>query len=169
MHDPEAVGDERVGETGELVGERAAHVVVLARLAVVEADVLEHGDLPVLERLDGGVRALADGVGRERDLLPEQLTEALGNRLQRVRRVRRPVGPAEVRDHEDARAGVGELPDRGDAGPDPAVVGDPAATFWSVQRHVEVRPDEHPLAADHPDGSPPRSSRELMRQRLSPM
>ena len=49
VHDPEAVGDERVGERGQLVGERAALGVVLAGLAGVEPDVLQHGDLAVGE------------------------------------------------------------------------------------------------------------------------
>ena len=47
VHDAEAVGDERVGERGELVGERAALRVVLAGLARVEPDVLQQRDLAV--------------------------------------------------------------------------------------------------------------------------
>ena len=124
VHDAEPVGDERVGQLRELVGERAAHVVVLAGLTLVEADVLEHGDLAVLECLDGGSGALADGVGRERDVLAEQLTEALGHRLEGVRRLRRALGPPEVGDHDDPGSRVGQPLDRGRAGADPAVIGD---------------------------------------------
>jgi hypothetical protein len=44
-------------------------------------------------------------------------------------------------DHE-ARATIQQLPKRRQRGPDPGVVGDVAV----LQRHVEVDPDEHPLA-----------------------
>ena len=84
MDDPEAVGDEAVGETGQLVGERAAQVVVLAGLAGVEADVLEQGDVAVTEARDRLGRRRADGVVGERDRRAEQLTEPLGHRRERV-------------------------------------------------------------------------------------
>ena len=49
VHGAEAVADVRVGERGELVGERAALGVVLAGLARVEAEVLQQRDLAVAE------------------------------------------------------------------------------------------------------------------------
>ena len=73
---PEAVADEGVGQLGELAGEGAADLVLLAGLAGVEADVLEHRHLAVLEaghRLGG---ALPHGVGGERDVGAQQLAEA---------------------------------------------------------------------------------------------
>ncbi len=77
----------------------------------------------------------------------EQLAEPRGDRAQRVLRVRRALGPAEVGGHDHPGAGVGQPGDRGHRGPDPAVVGDPGA----VQRHVEVGADQHPPAR-HPLG-----------------
>ena len=100
MHDAEAVGHERVRERGELVGERTALGVVLAGLARVEPDVLEHGDLAVLEPVDRRPRTLADRVGRERDVLAEQLTEPCGHRPQRVAVLRRALRATEVRDDD---------------------------------------------------------------------
>ena len=64
VHGAEPVADVDVGEPGELVGERAALGVVLGRLARVEAEVLEQGDLAVGETVDRRLGALADGVGR---------------------------------------------------------------------------------------------------------
>ena len=63
-------------------------------------------DLAVLEAVDGRPGALADGVGRRtRRRLAEQLAEPGGHRAQRVRRVRRALGPAEVGGHDDPGAG----------------------------------------------------------------
>ena len=144
VHDPEPVGDEHVGQRRELVGERAADGVVLARLALVEADVLEHGHLAVLQRRGDPLRLGADGVVGEQHGRAEQLGEALGHGLQRVGGVRRTLRPAEVRGDEHARTGTGELLDGRDAGAHAAVVGDRAA----VQRHVQVAADQHPRAAE---------------------
>ena len=62
VHDAEAVADERVAQRGQLVGERAALGVVLAGLAGVEPDVLEHDDVAVGHRLDRRLGGLADRV-----------------------------------------------------------------------------------------------------------
>ena len=62
VHRAEPVGHEDVGERGQLVGERSALVVVLARLGGVEADVLEHGDLAVPQRGCDVLGLRADGV-----------------------------------------------------------------------------------------------------------
>ena len=142
VDDPEAVADEGVGQLGELAGEGAPDLVLLAGLAGVEADVLQHRHLAVVETGHGLGGALPHGVGRERDLAAQQLTEAPGHRLQGVRRVGFALRATEVRGHDHPGAGVGQPPDGRDAGPDPAVVGDPGA----VERDVEVGPDEHPLA-----------------------
>jgi hypothetical protein len=48
-----------------------------------------------------------------------------------------------VRDHDDPGTPVAQRPERGHAGSDPSVVGDPVA----VQRDVEVGPDQDPPAA----------------------
>ncbi len=145
VHHAEAVGDERVGERGELVGERRhARAVVLAGLAGVEPDVLQHRDLAVGEPGDRGLRGLADGVGREGDVLPEQLAEAGGDRAQGVAVLGRALRTAEVRRHDHPRPGLGQGADGRDAGADPAVVGDGRA----VERDVEVGADQDALALD---------------------
>ena len=143
MHDAEAVGHERVGERGELGGERGALGVDLGGLARVEADVLEQGDLAVLQRGDGRLGGLADDVRRERDGLAEQLAEAGGDGRERVLVLGRALGAAEVRGHDDARAGVEQRLERRERRADAAVVGDRRA----VERHVEVGADQHALAA----------------------
>ena len=144
VHGTEAVTDVDVGESGELVGEGAALRVVLALLARVEAQVLEQRDVAVAEPVDGRPGAVADRVGRELDRPAEHLGQPLGDRGEAVLLHRLALGPAQVRAHDHAGAAVGEVGDRRRAGPDPAVVGDRAA----VQRHVEVRADEDPLAAE---------------------
>ena len=156
VHDAEPVGDERVGERGELVGERAALGVVLAGLAGVEADVLQQRDLAVGEAVDRRAGRVADGVGGERDVGAEQLAEPGGHRAQRVAVLGRALRAAEVGGHDHPGAGVGERLDRRHAGPDPAVVGDRGA----VERDVQVGADQDPLAARRrrrSSSSPPRS------------
>ena len=71
VHDSESVRHEDVTELGELSGERAALGVVLGRLARVEAQVLDHRDIPVLERVDGLVGGLPHRVQGEGDGLTE--------------------------------------------------------------------------------------------------
>ena len=104
VHDAEPVGDERVGEAGEPVGQGAPLGVVLAGLAGLEADVLEHADLARCEGLDGGAGAVADDVVGERHGRVQQLGQPVGRRCERVARVRRALGPAEVRGDHDLRA-----------------------------------------------------------------
>ena len=124
VDDPEAVGDEAVREPGQLVGERAAQVVVLAGLAGVEADVLQQGDVAVGESRDrlGGRRP--DRVVGERDRRTEQLAEPLGHRRQGVAVLGLALGPAEVGHHDDPGTRLRQLADGGHAGPHAPVVGD---------------------------------------------
>ena len=143
MDDAEAVGDEGVAEGGELAGEGEPLLVGLRGLARVEAQVLEHGDLAVAERGDGLLRGGADGVGREGDLLAEQLAEAAHDRAEGVLLLGLALGAAEVGDHRDPGTGLDEPGEGGQRGADAAVVGDRGA----VQRHVEIGADEHALAA----------------------
>ena len=156
VHDAEAVADEGVGQRGQLVGERTALGVVLAGLARVEPDVLEQRDLAVGERRRRSRWRTRRRCRRERHGGAEQLAEPVGDRTQRVLsgRVRPSAGPrCAVTTTRAPR--VGELLDRRHAGPDPAVVGDPAA----VERDVEVGADEDPLAPD----SPPEWAAEVRR------
>jgi hypothetical protein len=59
MHDSEAVADEGIGQSGQPIRDLAADRVVLAGLAGVEADVLQHRDPAVPQRPDGDAGALA--------------------------------------------------------------------------------------------------------------
>ena len=144
MHRAEPVADVDVREGGELVGEGAALGVVLARLTGVEAQVLDDRDLAVGEAGDGGPGGLADRVGREGHVRPEEFTEARGGRGEGEGRVRGALGAAQVGGDDDPGARVGEGLDRGQHGADAAVVGDTRA----VQRHVQIGADEDPLARD---------------------
>ena len=70
----------------------------------------------------------------QRHRAAQQLAEAGGDRRQRVRRVGHAAGPAQVRADHDRGVPVEQRVQRRQAGPDLAVVGDPAA----IERHVQV-------------------------------
>lgn len=144
VHRAEAVADVDVGEGGEPVREGAALGVVLARLARVEAQVLDDGDLAVGEGGDDRLGRVADRVGREGHVGAEEFTEARGGGGEGEGRVRGALGAAQVGGDDHAGARLGEGLDRGQHGADTAVVGDRRA----VQRHVQVGADESPLARD---------------------
>ena len=144
VHDAEPVRDERVAEFGELRGEGAALGVVLRRLARVEAEVLDHRDVAVLEGRDGLVGGLPHGVARERDGLAEQLRQPLRDRLEAVLRVGRAVGAPEVRADDDAGALVDEGVERGERCPHTAIVRDDAV----LQGDVQVTTDDDALACE---------------------
>ena len=140
VHDAEAVGDEDVGQRGELAGERLALGLVLAGLARVEADVLQHRHLAVREALTTAARALSPTVSSAKATsAPSSSPEAGGDRAQGVRRVRRTLRPPEVGHHRHPRARLGQPAQGGQAGPDAPVVGDALA----VERDVEVGPHQH--------------------------
>ena len=96
MRGREGIADEDVAELGQLRGE--GRIVLL--LALVEAQVLQHGDVAVLQRGHHLGRRLADAVGREGDRLAEQLAQLVGHRLQRILRIGPALGPAEMRDDD---------------------------------------------------------------------
>ena len=72
--------------------------------------------------------------------VPSSSDKPLGDRLERQARVIA-LRPSEVGDEDERRAALAQRLDRRQRGPDPRVVGDPAA----LERNVEVDPDEHPL------------------------
>ena len=143
VHHAETVGDERVGQRGELVGQRAALGLVLGGLTCVEADVLQQRDLAVGQARDGRLGGLAHDVGRQCHGPAEQLAQPRGDRRQGVLRVRLALRAAQVRGDDNAGAGVEQAGQGRQRGADAPVVGDGGA----VQRHVEVGADEHALAA----------------------
>jgi hypothetical protein len=143
MQHAEAVAHEHVAECGQRVRERTALTVVLAGLAGVEADVLQHGHVAVGECVDRRAGRVAHGVAGDRDVGAEQLAEPCGHRRQGVRRVGCALGPAQVGHHRDPCTRVAQAADRRDAGADAAVVADHAV----VERDVEVGAHQHALAA----------------------
>ena len=152
VHGAEPVAHVQLAEAGQPLGEGAALGVVLAGLRGLEAHVLQHRDVLVTQAERGLLGRGPGHVGGERDGPAEQFAQPRRHRPQR-RAARRPLleggalGPAEVREDDHPRAPVGELADHRQAGPDPAVVGDlPGA--GQVERHVQVRPQQHAAAED---------------------
>jgi hypothetical protein len=150
VHRAERVLDEgatlvvATGEEGETAGELGPLMVVLARLARVEPDVLEKQQLAVLEVCGEQPRALPHRVEGELDRSAEQLGEAVGYRAQRVRGIGRALRPAEVCGDDDPcpvleQPGVGRQ-----RGTDPSVVGNPAV----LERDVQVGADQDPPTLD---------------------
>jgi hypothetical protein len=87
------------------------------------------------------LRQEADRVARERDRLPEQLREPLGDRFEAVLRVGCAVGAPQVRARDDAGALVDEVVQRGKSRPDTAIVRDDAL----FERDVDVNTDDDAL------------------------
>jgi hypothetical protein len=117
---PERVVDVDVRERRERVRE----AVVVGGLARVEAQVLEQQDLTGLERLGLGAGVVADDVGRDEHLTPEQVGEHRRDRRHRGRRVGRTLRPPEVGGDHHGRPLVEQVLDRRHRGPDAQVVGD---------------------------------------------
>ena len=117
-------------------------VVVLLDLAVlglVEAGVLEEGDVARLHRLDDVVRRQA--VRRERDGAPQLLRKRVRHRLEReLRLVALALRTAEVRHQDEGRALLQHVLDGGERRDDARVVRDRART---VLRHRDVEIDAH--------------------------
>ena len=107
VDDAEAVGDVRVGQPGEGVGELGALLVGLGGLARVEPEVLEQHDVAVGHGVDRRPGALPHGVGGEGDGAPEELAEPVDDRRERVLLLGGALGPAEVGAHDDACARLG--------------------------------------------------------------
>lgn len=136
----EAVADVDVREGGQPVGELAALGVVLGGLAGVEAQVLDDGDVAVVEARDHGRGGFADRVGRERHAPAQEFTQARGGGGEGEGGVRGALGAAQVGGDDDLGARVREGLHGGQHGADTAVVGDGAA----VERDVQVGADEDP-------------------------
>ena len=118
--------------------------VDLARLASIEAHVLEHRDVAGLERRNGRRGRLPNQVVGERHGPAEQLGQPCRSRGQRVLRLRGPCRTPKVSGHDDRCPGVEQLLNRGYRGANAAVVGDRGA----IERDVEVRAHEHLLAGE---------------------
>ena len=131
MRGAEGVVDVDVGERRVALGQ----LLVVLRLALLVADVLEHHDVPVGHVVE---------VARELDGLAQQLLQAVGRGPQRELRLAVLRAP-EVRGEHEPRVLVAQLAQRRQRRPDAGVVGDVALL---VERDVEVHADEHALAGD---------------------
>ena len=153
VHDAEAVGDEGVGERGELVGERAALGVVLAGLARVEPDVLQHRDLAVARAPSTVAVALSPTVS---------VAKATGRAEQLAEPRRRPG----AREYAGSGAPLGRprwatTTTRAPASASAWMVGTLArirpssVIVRAVERDVEVGADQDPLAPEVAEVSMP--------------
>jgi hypothetical protein len=96
VHRPEPVPDVHIGQRGQLVGERAPDRIVLAGLAGIEPEVLQHDHAAWPQGRDRGPRGRPDGVGGQHDRLTQQLAKARRDRGQGVGRVGGAARPAQV-------------------------------------------------------------------------
>ena len=144
VHGTERVADVAVGERSQPLGEGAAFVVVLARLARLEPDVLQHGDVAVGEPVDRLARRLTGDVVAQRNVGAEQLGQPVRDRSQGQVRTVLALGPTQVSADDDTCARVAKIADGRQAGADPAVVGDALV----LERDVEIGPDEDAPAAE---------------------
>ncbi len=138
MGGAERVVDVHVPECGELPRELG----IVGLLARFEADVLEHADVTVTQRIDHALGAVADHVGGEAHIRPEQAAQSGGDRSQPCAVVDPAPGAAEVSDHDHPGASSPECFDGWDRLADPAIVADLAI----AHRHVEVLAQQDPLA-----------------------
>ena len=131
--------DIKVAERGEALGELA----IVFLLALVIPDVLEHGDLAGLKRIDHALRVIARRSGGEADRDPRhQLLHLGSDRTERSVRSRLALGAPEMGQNHDPTSLARNLSDgRQDAGQSGRVGNDPV-----LDRHVEVDADQHALA-----------------------
>ena len=123
---------------GELTGER---VIVLFLLGM-EPDVLEEDDVARRQRAHRLLHAGPDRIGQERHGASQQLAEPLRHRRERQGWIA-PLWPPQVRHETDRRAALEQRMDRRQRRADACVV----RHLVAVERHVEVDPNEHALAA----------------------
>ena len=112
MDYPETVGNEGVAERREALGERRPVLVALGRFPRVEAEVLEDGNVTVLQLVDPIFRGRTHGICGEGHRLTQQFTQPLRHGGKAVLCVGRAIRPAEVRDHHDARTDVDQRVER---------------------------------------------------------
>src|SRR6266478_456033 len=108
MRRREGVVDVEIAERGERL--RESRIVLLLRR--MKAEIFEERHLSRPEPVHDGARLLADAILGEAGLAPDRRRQWGYERAQRVFRVRLPVGPAEMRKHDDAGAPLGEVGDR---------------------------------------------------------
>ncbi len=140
MRRAERVVDVDVGHVGQGLGE--ARIVRL--LLGVEAQVLEEQQVAGTQLADRDLHSGAQRVAGHAHVATQQLAEPIRDRLEAKRVVDLALRPAQVAGQDHCRAALQQIADRGQAGPDAGVVGDPPV----VERHVEVGAQEDALSAD---------------------
>src|SRR5690606_20954928 len=136
----ECVTDVEIAELREAGGKLG--IVLL--LALMEAQVLQHDDFVRMTLLDRLLCDRADAILDEKCAAAQNIRQALGHGLQRVRRIGRAFRAAEMRDHDDLRASHAEVLKAGDETLEPRRVRDLAI----LQGHVEIDAHEHALVRD---------------------
>ena len=123
--------------------------VVLAGLGGLEAQVLQQRHVAVAQRGDGRLRRRARR-RRSANATGRPSSSPAGRRPARSESGRAsPLGRPRCAHHDHPRPAVGSARMVGHAGPDAAVVGDrPGAVRTVGERHVQVRPDQHPPPGD---------------------
>src|SRR5919198_1105665 len=118
----ERVTNEQVSEPGQFLCE---FWVVLV-FALMEAQVLQNGDLPGLQRGNSLLCTLADTVIRKRDRRPQELAELLGYRLQGERGIWSALRPAQMGNYDHLRAAAHQVLEAGEQALEARCVGHPA-------------------------------------------
>ena len=133
----EGIVDEHVERRGELLDESR----LVLRLLLVEACVLEHDDVSLGRAVDDLLDLVADAVGCELDLLPEQFAHALGAGSEAELVLGTVLGAAQVRADGDDGALALQIFDGGDGRADACVVGD----GLTVEGDVDIAADQYLL------------------------
>jgi len=137
---PEGVVDVELAQRRQLPGEFR----VVFRFARVEAHVLQHHDLAIMQRLHHGLHRRTNAVVQMAHRTCDQLAQPLRQGSRSVGLIDLAVRPAEVRHQDDACVALDEVLNGRNRLADSGIVDDPAA----LHRDVEVDADQHALTGD---------------------
>ena len=140
MRRRKGVADEDIA----VLGERVDKVGGVLFFALVEARVLEQGDVAVLEPVDDLRRSVADAVVGESDLAFENMFERRDDLAQRIRVDALALRSAKMRKQNDPAAFFHDLVDRRQRTLDARRVGDAPI----LHRHIEIDAQQHALSFD---------------------
>ena len=148
MHDAKSVADIRGCPLGPFAGQGGSLRGVLARLARIEADVLEESHVTVLE----AGHCLRYGIaGDRRDEChgcTQDFAQSGRHRREREISVRGAAGPAQMGDHDDARATRPQRLDGRHTRPDTTVVPDDDRVAFAREWDIEIAAQEDHLTSD---------------------
>ena len=112
----------------------------------MKADVFEHDDIALAQLRDGGLCDRPDAVGSKSDGRFEQALQFGGDGLERKLRIDFAIRPAQVREHDRARARVAQVAQRLERRDQAGLVADGAV----FERNVEILTDDDTPAAQVP-------------------